>query len=42
MKWEVTDQVSWSTYQADARMVGRFGYVVGVGAAWTKQTGIIV
>jgi HK97 family phage major capsid protein len=42
MRWDVTDQVSWSTYQGDARMVGRFGYVVGVPTAWVKQTGIIV
>jgi HK97 family phage major capsid protein len=42
MRWDVTDQVSWATYQGDARMIGRFGYVVGVPTAWVKQTGIIV
>jgi HK97 family phage major capsid protein len=42
MRWDVTDQVSWGTYQADARLVGRFAYVVGVPTAWTKQIGIIV
>lgn len=42
MQWDVTDQVSWATYQGDARMVGRFGYVVGVPTAWVKQLGIIV
>jgi HK97 family phage major capsid protein len=42
MRWDVTDQVSWATYQGDARMIGRFGYVVGVPTAWVKQTGIKV
>ena len=42
MKWEVTDQVSWANYRADARMIGRFGFAVGVPAAWTRQFGIIV
>jgi len=42
MRWDVSDQVNWAKYQADARMVGRFGYVVGVPTAWVKQTGIIV
>jgi HK97 family phage major capsid protein len=40
--WDVSEQVNWAKYQADARMVGRFGYVVGVPAAWTKQINIIV
>jgi HK97 family phage major capsid protein len=42
MRWDVSDQVNWAKYQADARMVGRFGYVVGVPTAWVRQTGIIV
>lgn len=42
MRWDVTDQVNWAKYQADARMVGRFGYVVGVPTAWVKQTGILI
>jgi HK97 family phage major capsid protein len=42
MKWEITDQASWANYRADARMVGRFAYAVGVPAAWTKQLGILV
>lgn len=41
-RWDVSDQVSWATYQADARMVGRFGFVVGIPTAWAKQTGIII
>jgi len=40
MRWDVTDQVSWATYRADARMVGRFGYVVGIPTAWVKATGL--
>ena len=40
MSWEVTDQVHWANYQMDARLVARFGYVVGVPAAWTKLTKI--
>jgi HK97 family phage major capsid protein len=42
MRWDVSDQVNWAKYQADARMVGRFGYVVGVPTAWVKQGGIRV
>lgn len=42
MRWDVSDQVNWAKYQADARMVGRFGFIVGVPTAWVKQTGIIV
>jgi len=40
LRWEVTDQVNWATYQADARMVGRFGFVVGVPTSWVKATGL--
>jgi HK97 family phage major capsid protein len=40
MRWDVTDQVNWAKYQADARMVGRFGYVVGVPTAWVRNLGI--
>jgi HK97 family phage major capsid protein len=42
MRWDVTDTVSWSTYQADARMVGRWGFAVGVPTSWVKQSGIKV
>jgi len=35
MSWDVTDQVNWATYRADARLVGRFGGRVTVPAAWT-------
>lgn len=42
MRWDVTDQVSWATYQADARMVGRFGFVVGVPTAWVRCPGLLV
>lgn len=35
MSWDVTDQVSWANYQADARLVGRFGGRVTVPGAWT-------
>lgn len=41
-RWDVTDQVNWAKYQADARMVGRFGFVVGVPTAWAKQASIII
>jgi HK97 family phage major capsid protein len=40
LSWDVTDQVSWASYQMDARLVGRFGGVVGVPAAWTALTHI--
>jgi len=40
MRWDVSDQVNWAKYQADARMVGRFGYVVGVPTAWVRNLGI--
>jgi HK97 family phage major capsid protein len=42
MRWDVTDQVNWAKYQADARMVGRFGFVVGVPTAWVRNLGIAV
>jgi len=42
MRWDVSDQVNWAKYQADARMVGRFGYVVGVPTAWVRNLGIAV
>ena len=42
LKYEITDQVSWANYRADARLVGRFAFQVGVAAAWTRQFGIIV
>jgi HK97 family phage major capsid protein len=35
MSWDVTDQVNWNRYQADARLVGRYAGNVGVPAAWT-------
>lgn len=42
LQWDVSDQFHFSTYQADARMVGRFGYVVGVPTAWVRNLGIAV
>jgi HK97 family phage major capsid protein len=42
MRWDVTDQVHWGTYQADARLVGRFAFVVGVPTAWVRQYDVIV
>jgi len=42
LRFDVSDQVNWEKYQADCRLVGRFGYVVGIGGAWAKQAGIIV
>jgi HK97 family phage major capsid protein len=41
-RWDVSEHVSFSTYQAQARMVGRFGYVVGVPTAWVRNLGIAV
>jgi HK97 family phage major capsid protein len=38
MSWDVTDQVSWSNYRADVRLIGRFGGRIGVPAAWTYST----
>lgn len=35
MRWDVTDQVNWATYQMDARLIGRFAGNVGVPAAFT-------
>lgn len=35
MRWDVTDQVNWASYQMDARLIGRFAGNVGVPAAWT-------
>lgn len=38
MRWEVTDQVNWANFQMDARLVGRFGIVVGVPADFNRLT----
>jgi len=38
MSWDVTDQVNWSTYQMDARLIGRFGGAVGVPKNFVKLT----
>jgi len=35
MMWDVTDQVNWANYQADARLVGRFGGRVVVPSAFS-------
>lgn len=40
MQWDVTDQVHWSNYQVDARLVGRFAFVTGVPTAWAFQKDI--
>jgi HK97 family phage major capsid protein len=42
MTFEVTNAVHWGTYQGDCRLIGRFGYVVGVPAAWAMQKGIVI
>lgn len=36
MRWDVTDQVNWQTFQMDCRLVGRFAGSVGVPTAWTE------
>jgi len=40
MRWDVTDQVSWATYQMDARLVGRWAGVPAVSANFVKLTHI--
>lgn len=35
MTWDVTDQVNWAKYQADARLVGRYGGRIIIPSAWT-------
>ncbi len=42
LRWDVSDQIKFDTYQAMARMVGRFGFVVGVPTAWVRNLGIAV
>lgn len=39
LRWEITDQVNWSTDSMDARMIGRFGFTVNRPAAFTKIVG---
>lgn len=41
-RWDVSEHVSFATYQAQARMVGRFGYVVAVPTAWVRNLGIAI
>jgi HK97 family phage major capsid protein len=38
MRWDVTDQANWATYQMDARLIGRFGMVVGVPSNFARLT----
>ena len=38
MRWDVTDQANWATFQMDARLIGRFGMVVGVPGNFSRLT----
>lgn len=40
MRFDVTDQVNWATGQFDMRLIGRWGFVVGLPAAWCVGLGM--
>lgn len=42
MRWDVTDQVGWANYQMDARLIGRFGMIVGVPSNFARLTKVNV
>lgn len=42
LRWDVTDQFNWEKFQMDARLVGRYGMIVGVPVNFGKLKAIAV
>lgn len=41
LEWAVSEHVRFANYEVAMRLVGRFGFAVGVPKAWTKLVGVI-